>query len=113
MKLVLSFPEGGIRFRAIRTEPVELQFMAVDGEAMRLRHLLLKLLDVHIFEFDDFLALCANQMVMVIDIVSQFISGMPVAELPLLRQTAFAEKVERPVDRRQSDRGMLLLHDAV
>lgn len=87
--------------------------MAVDRKTMGLRHLFLELLDVDVFKFDDFLALGADQMVMVVDVVGQLVPGVPVAELPLLRQAALAEKVERPIDRRQSDRGVLLPHDAI
>lgn len=112
-KLVFPLLKGTVRLGAIGTKSIELQFVAVDGKAMRLCHLFLELLDIHVFKFDDLLALGADQVVVMVDIVGQFIPGVPVAELPLLRQAAFAEEIQGAVDRRQPDRGVLLPHHPV
>lgn len=103
VKLLFSFLKGTVRLGTIGTKSIKLQFVAVDGKTMGLCHLFLELLDIHIFKFDDPLALGADQVVVMIDIVGQFIPGVPIAELPLLRQAAFAEEIKGPVDCRQSD----------
>lgn len=87
--------------------------MAVNGEPVGLRDLFLELFDIHIFKLDDLLTLGTDQVVMVVHVVGQLVPGVPVPELPLFRQAAFAEKIECPIDRRQSDRGVLLPHDAI
>jgi hypothetical protein len=48
-------------------------------------------------------------MIMMLVIRHNLIPGQPVSELPLLRHVRLAEKIQRPVDRRQADGGVPFL----
>lgn len=84
--------------------------MAVNREAVLLSDLVLQLLNVRIFEFDNPVTFGADQVIMVVYIVGQFIAGVSIAELTLLRETAFTKEIEGSIDGGQTNRGALFLH---
>lgn len=91
-------------------DTVELQFMTVNGETMFLGHLFLQFFNFAIFELNNTVTLFTDEVVMVMHIISQFVTGLSVPEMALFRKTARAKEVQGPVDGGQADRGASVLH---
>src|SRR6185312_11426660 len=82
---------------AARTDPVELVFVEAQLEAVLLRHRLLQLLDLGLFELGDVAALDADQVIVVARVVGELVPRQPVAEAPLVGDPALGEELQRPV----------------
>lgn len=96
-----------------RAEPVELQAVSLDHEAVFRRHLLLQPLDFAILELDNRAAARADEVV-----VMAFMGDIVVlrlgAEVASLRDPCLAEEVQRAIDRREPEVGIffgeLMIH---
>jgi hypothetical protein len=77
--------------------------MMKDREPAFARDLFLQHLDVLVFEFDDFSAAGADQMIVVVHVIDEFIAGVAAAKLMLLREAALAEEVECSIDGGKAD----------
>jgi len=84
-----------------RTEAVEFETVGLDCEAVEGGHFFLKTLDVAVFEFYNFSAAGADEMVVVTFMGHVVVLGLG-AEVSGLCQASFAEEIERTVNRRQS-----------
>ena len=87
---------------------VDLQGMIVDDEPALLGNFVLPFLDFRIQKFFHPAALKTDQMIMVIVIGYDFITGLTVSKLSFLNNPGLTQEMERPVNRRQSDRPVLL-----
>ncbi len=99
--------DGGPSMAATRAEPVELQAVGLDHEAVFCRDLFLQPLDFAVLEFDDRAAAGADEMV-----VMAFMGDVVVlrlgAEVASLGDSSFAKEVQRAIDRRETQMGILL-----
>ena len=85
---------------------VELQFMGLDGEAVSAGDFFLESLDVFIFEFHDLAAPGADEVVMMPLVRHVIVLGL-CSEVTSLGQTHLAKEIERPVDRSETNMGIL------
>jgi hypothetical protein len=92
---------------AAGTEPVEFETVGLDGEPVMGGDFILELFDFAIFKFDDLAAARTDQMV-VMALMGHVVVLSLSAEVPGLCPAGFAEEVECPVDRGQSQMGILL-----
>ena len=90
---------------AIGAEPVELQLVGLNREAVPSRHFLLKPFDVAIFEFHDLAATRTDQMIVMALMGDVVVLGLR-AEVPGLGQPGFAEEIQRAIDRGEADMGI-------
>jgi len=97
---------------AARAEPVQLQFVSLDREPIPFRHLFLQSFDVAVFKFHDLAATRADQMVMVAFVRNVVVLGLG-SEMACLGQPRFAEEIQRPVDRGETDMGIFPRQQAV
>jgi hypothetical protein len=81
--------------------------MVADGEIVFFGHLLLQLFDAKVLEFYDFTAFSADQVIMMLTAMRYLVKGLSGAEIALLRQAAFCQKLERSVNGGVADMGML------
>lgn len=81
-----------------RAHPVELVLVRSQAKAVLSGHLVLQLLDAGLFELDDVGALDAYQMVVVRRVVGKLVAREPVAEAPLVRDSALRQELEGPVN---------------
>ncbi len=95
-------------FLAYLAGAVQFQLMALYFKKVLFRHLLLKMFNIHIFKFDNFSAMETDKVVVMMVVIDEFVTGLPLSKLPALGESGLAKKMERPVNRRQSDRGVLL-----
>ncbi len=72
---------------------VTAQFVAIAGGDFFLQRL-----DTRLFELDDVLALDTNEVIVMREIVCEFVAREPVAKTALERDTAFCEEFERSVN---------------
>lgn len=92
---------------ATRAEPVELQAVSLDHEAILRRYLLLQSLDFAILELDNRPAACADEMV-VMALMRNIVVLRLGAEVASLRDPSLAEEVQRAIDRCEPEVGILL-----
>src|SRR5438270_12949688 len=106
----LSLPVGvGLPLLARRAEPVQLELVVRDGEAVLLGHPVLKLLDSLVLELGDVAAGGADQVVVVVPVQGPLVAGLPPFEVPRRRQPGVGEDLHRPVDGGGSDARIALL----
>ena len=92
---------------AASAEAVEFQAVSRNGEAVPGGDFFLELFDLAVFEFHDLAAVGANQMIVMALVGNVVILGLR-AEMPGLRQTGFAKKIERTVDGRETQMRVFL-----
>src|SRR6516165_8118497 len=96
---------------ALRADAVELHPMPAHDEAEEARDPLLELLELLAVELDDLPAALADDVVVVLlGGLGGLVAGLPVVEVALVRQPAFLEQLEGPVDGRVADARVHLLH---
>src|SRR5262249_37517621 len=99
---------------ALRADAVELHPVTAHDEAEEARDPLLELLELLAVELDDLPAALADDVVvMLLGGLGGLVAGLPVVEVTLVRQPAFLEQLEGPVDRRIADARVHLLHGRV
>src|SRR5256714_3891596 len=106
----LSLPVGvGLPLLARRAEPVQLELVVRDGEAVLLGHPVLKLLDSLVLELGDVAAGGADQVIVVVPIQGRLVAGLTALEVPRRRQPGVGEDLHRPVDGGGTDARIALL----
>lgn len=85
---------------AASAEAVEFKAVSRNGEAVPGGDFLLEFFDLAVFKLHDLAAVGANQMIVMALVGNVVILGLR-AEMPGLRQTGFAKKIERAVDGRE------------
>ena len=88
-------------------EAVELELVRLDGKPIPFRDLLLQSLDVAILKLHDFPARRTDQVV-VVSLLPDIVVLRLGTEMTSLGKARVAEQIQRPVDRCQSDVGILL-----
>jgi hypothetical protein len=90
-------------------------FQTVIGhdEAMLMCNLFLQFLDTRILELDNFTAFNADEMIMMIAAVSDFVKGLTAAKVTLFGKATFRQQLERPVNCRIADMGMLFSNPVI
>jgi len=84
--------------------------MRENGEIMRFCDLFLERFDLGVFKFDNAVTLLADQVVMMVHIVSQLVAGLPIAKLPLLGEATRTKKIEGAVDCGQANGRAIIFH---
>src|SRR5438270_4992026 len=107
---LLALPVGvGLPLPARRAEPVELELVVRDGEAVLLGHPVLKLLDALVLELGDVAAGGADQVIVVVPIQGRLVAGLSALEVPRRREPGVGEDLHRPVDGGGPDARIALL----
>ena len=86
---------------AARTEAVEFEAVSLDRKAVAGGDFFLEALNVAVFKLHDLSAVGANKVVVMALVGNIVVLGLG-AKVPGLCQTGFAKKIERAVNRRQS-----------
>lgn len=89
--------------------PIELHLVAEERKFVPRGDPFLLGLDLVVLEFDDFAALQADQVVMVM-VSDVFEPGLPPAKLALVRKPSLGQELERPVDGGIADLVVQLFH---
>ena len=100
-------PVGSTPANSVELVSVPLQF-----EAMLLRELLLQGFDFVVLEFNDAAAVQADQMIVMLVLVGDFITRDPVTKMSFVGQAALLEQLERAVHRGVPDLWILFPHFA-
>lgn len=91
---------------AAGAQTVEFEAVGLNGKAIPAGDFFLKPLNVAVFELDDLPAASADQMVMMTFVGDVIVLGLG-AEVSSLGEAGFTEEVERTVNGRQSEMGIL------
>lgn len=91
---------------AARAEAVELETVGLDREAVFRSHFFLKTFDIAVLEFHDFPTTCADEMI-VVALVGHIVVLRLGPEMPGLCETCFTKEVQRAINGRQSQVGIL------
>src|SRR6266849_299094 len=90
-------------------EPVQLELVVGDVEAVVFGDGLLQLLDALVFELDDAAAGSADEMVVVMAIEGRLIARLPALEMAGAGQARVGENLHRAIDGGRADGGVALL----
>src|SRR5438552_3154437 len=110
----VGFLSAGERVSALSllaglAEPVELQLVVGDGEAVLRGDAVLKLLDALVLELDDVAAGSADEMVVVMPIEGSLVAGLPALEVAGAGEARVGEDLHGPIDRCGADGRVALL----
>ena len=98
---------------ALLTDAEYLMTVGIDHEPVRLRNLILQPLDLGAHELDDGPALDTNHVIVVLVLVAVLEAREAVPELDGVGQARLSKELQRTVDGRAANLGMLPVDDAV
>src|ERR1700686_2548458 len=88
---------------AVHAQPVQLQLVSRDREAVLMRHLILELLDPLVLELDDGVAGGADEGIGVVGVGGGLVPGLAVVEVARAGEPGVGEDLHGPVDGRGAD----------
>src|SRR5207302_10402996 len=106
---ILSAAVGGLLDPAMAAEPVQLELVVGDVEAVVFGDGLLQLLDALVFELDDASAGSADEMVVAMAIEGRLVARLPPLEMAGAGQARVGKNLHRAIDGGRADGGIALL----
>ena len=91
---------------AVQTTAIKLKTVTNEGKTMLPCHLVLKLLDTWIFEFNDLATGNTNQVIVMLIVVACFITRLTITKMALLGNTAFSKQLQGAVNSCIADAGI-------